>query len=1310
MRISAESIACIRQAPVYILKMCAAKRFIVLLPLLLSVAAPAADYPLKASADGRYLVDQDSTPFLMVGDSPHSLIVNLSDADAAAYILNRATNGFNALLAQLYCVSYTGGRSDGSMLDGTVPFTGTISGGYYDLTKPNEAYFAHVDFIVNTAANNGIVMVLDPFDAGGGYAAATANGASACRFYGQFLGNRYKNNPNIIWSSGNDYDISMWSDLATDSAMTSIALGIRDNDPNHLQTCEFGGLTIQFDSLCDTNWWPIMGLNAVYVYGPTYAGDLYAYGRTNFIPIFNTEGHYEYEGNGYPSSNSEEGTALVLRKQEYWNLLSGCSGQLYGNHYTWTFASGWQSYLNSAGVAQLQHVTALFQPRQWWKLVPDTNHVVLTAGYGYYESDNTGLISTNDYVTCAASADGTLAMAYDPAGYTLTVDLSKFSGSVTSRWYDPVAGTFTAISGSPFANSGNRSFATPGNNSGGNADWVLVLEAGIDALQIVTGSLPPATTGAAYSSQIMAMGGSPPYTWSLAASSAPLPPGFSFSTGGVLSGVATSSGVFTMVVQVEDSTDALATQGLTISITASDTTAPSVPAGLAATAANSSQINLSWVASTDNVGVAGYLVERSQGLGSTAFVQVGAVSATNFADTGLSAATVYNYRVRATDAAGNLSGYSSVASATTPANGGSPTPDVAWYRFREGSGTIFADSTTNANRGSLIGTPAWTTLNGVNAISLNGTTQYGKAADIAANRLSGSWTVSCWICPTAFPSREGYSMIVEKVDSGDAANYAIVMVNYSGTTSIQPYYDNGTTAPSDFPTYSLSLNTAYNVVAVWDSTVKRCSLYINGSLIGTSGTETILPKAGSGGQFDIGTDKTPNGSASAFFAGKIEDVRVFRSALSGAQISAIYSWAPDTTAPTAPTGVVASGVSTNQVNVSWMASTDDVGVTGYRVERSQGSGSTIFTQVGAPTGTNYSDSGLLAGTVYNYRVRATDAAGNLSGYSTVVSAATLALPDTMAPTAPTGVVASGVSTNQVNVSWMASTDNVGVTGYLVERSQGSGSTTFTPGGRADRNQLQRQRVVGGDGLQLSGAGDGCGGQSERVFYSSERNDAGPTGHDGADGADGGGGEWSKHEPSEGELDGIDGQRGGDGVSGGAESGVGFNDFHAGGRPDGNQLQRQRVVGGDGLQLSGAGDGCGGQSERVFYSSERNDAGPTGHDGADGADGGGGEWSKHEPSERELDGFVGRRGGDGVSGGAESGVGFNDFHPGGRADRNQLQRQRVVGGDGLQLSGAGDGCGGQSERVFYSGERNDAGPTGHDGADGADGFGGHSGEQ
>jgi hypothetical protein len=67
-------------------------------------------------------------------------------------------------------------------------------------------------------------------------------------------------------------------------------------------------------------------------------------------------------------------------------------------------------------------------------------------------------------------------MAYIPTARTITVDMSKLSGSATARWYDPSAGTFTAVSGSPFANSGSRNFSTPGNNFGGDQDWVLALE------------------------------------------------------------------------------------------------------------------------------------------------------------------------------------------------------------------------------------------------------------------------------------------------------------------------------------------------------------------------------------------------------------------------------------------------------------------------------------------------------------------------------------------------------------------------------------------------------------------------------------------------------------------------------------------------------------------------------------------------------------------------------------------------------------------------------------------------------------------
>src|SRR5262249_35744605 len=126
---------------------------------------------------------------------------------------------------------------------------------------------------------------------------------------------------------------------------------------------------------------------------------------------------------------------------------------------------------------------------------------------------------------------------------------------------------------------------------------------------------------------------------------------------------------------------------------------------------------------------------------------------------------------------------------------------------------------------------------------------------------------------------------------------------------------------------------------------------------------------------------------------------------------------------------------------SWTASTDNIGVTEYRVERCTGASCTDFAQIGTPTTTSYSDTGRSASTTYRYQVRAKDAANNLSSYSSIASATTQA-PDTTAPTLPTSLVASAVSSNQINLSWTASTDNVGVTGYSVERCTGASCTDF----------------------------------------------------------------------------------------------------------------------------------------------------------------------------------------------------------------------------------------------------------------------------
>ena len=158
--------------------------------------------------------------------------------------------------------------------------------------------------------------------------------------------------------------------------------------------------------------------------------------------------------------------------------------------------------------------------------------------------------------------------------------------------------------------------------------------------------------------------------------------------------------------------------------------------------------------------------------------------------------------------------------------------------------------------------------------------------------------------------------------------------------------------------------------------------------------------------------------------------------------SATTPAAPDTTPPTAPTVLSASVVSPGQINLSWTASTDNVGVAGYQIDRCQGAGCTTFAQIGTSTAASFSDTGVAASTTYRYRARATDAAGNLSANSNIVSAATPPVPDTTPPTVPAGLGATAVSATQVNLTWTAATDNVGVTGYRVERCAGAGCATF----------------------------------------------------------------------------------------------------------------------------------------------------------------------------------------------------------------------------------------------------------------------------
>lgn len=351
-----------------------------------------------------------------------------------------------------------------------------------------------------------------------------------------------------------------------------------------------------------------------------------------------------------------------------------------------------------------------------------------------------------------------------------------------------------------------------------------------------------------------------------------------------------------------------------------DSSAPSRPAGLSATPVSSSQVNLTWTASTDNFGVAKYLVDRCTGVPCT-FARIGEVtSGTSFGDSGLAGSTTYYYRVTAADANANLSLASFLASATTPAGGGGDTQ-------------------------------APTTPTGLTATAVSST------------QIDLSWNAS-----TDNVAVTGY--LIERCSGTGCVNFAQIATP-TGTT----FNDTGRTS-----------STAYSYRVRAQDAVPNYSGY-------SSTASATTPAAG------------------------------------------------DTQAPSIPTNLSATAVSSTQINLSWTASTDNVGVTGYLVERCEGAGCSSFSQIATPTATTYDDTGRTASTSYSYRVRAQDAIPNYSAYSGTASATTQAAGDTQAPTAPTGLIATA-GANQIALAWTASTDNVAVTGYLIERCQGAGCSGF----------------------------------------------------------------------------------------------------------------------------------------------------------------------------------------------------------------------------------------------------------------------------
>ena len=412
---------------------------------ILTVNTGAADnFPLAMSS-GK-LITKSGSPFLILGDSPWSLIVGPNMAGIEKYLENRKQKGVNSIIMNLV-EHYYNGPADAY---GNLPFL--VAG---DFSTPNPKYFDNVDYVIGKAREKGMEVFLFPaylgYDDGGShvegwYTEINANGTSKMYQYGRYLGQRYKDYKNIVWVMGGDCAPGVAID-----EIREIVRGIEETAGPQIFTVHNARYQSGITTYTGETW---LDLNTTYACKATTASYLKTDYQRNY-PFFYFEGTYENLGV----------TAANLRSEMYLPILMGANGYFFGNYPLFEFNSGWDdpSVLESQGSLDLQRSGALLKSRAWNNLVPDLNHSFLTDGYGD--------VSVATYAAAALTKDASTAIIYVPDYRKLTVDLTKISGTQTHAWwYQPSNGN--VVDALTYNDITAQAFYPPSSTT----DWLLILD------------------------------------------------------------------------------------------------------------------------------------------------------------------------------------------------------------------------------------------------------------------------------------------------------------------------------------------------------------------------------------------------------------------------------------------------------------------------------------------------------------------------------------------------------------------------------------------------------------------------------------------------------------------------------------------------------------------------------------------------------------------------------------------------------------------------------------------------------------------
>jgi len=308
---------------------------------------------------------------------------------------------------------------------------------------------------------------------------------------------------------------------------------------------------------------------------------------------------------------------------------------------------------------------------------------------------------------------------------------------------------------------------------------------------------------------------------------------------------------------------------------APDTVPPSAPSNLSAAAAGAGRVNLSWTASADNVGVSSYRVERCEGGTCSSFAEVGTTSGTTYNDVGLPGNTTFRYRVRASDASGNLSSYSNIAGATTlPTISGL----VAAYAFNEGSGSIVSDSSGNANGGTLLGATWATAGRAGGGVYFDGVNDQVSLSGFDIPPGSGL-TLAAWFKADSFSGSSDGRVVSKAIGVNEQDHdWMLSPIDVGGIKRLRARVRvGGTTRTVIASSGTVSIGQWVHAAVVYDGATLK--LFQNGSQVGSmNATGSLI----SGSITPAAIGDNPSGGRP--FHGTIDEIRVYNVPLTQAEI------------------------------------------------------------------------------------------------------------------------------------------------------------------------------------------------------------------------------------------------------------------------------------------------------------------------------------------------------------------------------------------------------------------------------------------